>query len=245
MLDIFNRRKAILLIHGFAGGSYDYGDLSNDLQLHKNFDVYTFTLPGHDKQKITKVTNKDWIQSAEIQIEKIINNGYKTIYVIGHSMGGIIASHIASKYPEVKKLVLAAPAFKYFTFKNDKLDILQSIKKVPHLFRDYDKDIVLSRISKVPLLTVKEFINLADTHINDIKKIEIPTLILHGIKDEIVPIDSVNYVYNNISSKSVTLILLENLTHDLFINDRYEEVKKLIEDFLTCYNLCIKEKKKL
>ena len=100
MLRIMNFRKAILLIHGFAGGSYDYGDFGNDLQLYRNFDVYTFTLPGHDKPKINKVTKEDWINAAENQIEKIINNGYKKIYVIGHSMGGIIASHLASKYKE-------------------------------------------------------------------------------------------------------------------------------------------------
>ena len=245
MLNIFNTRKAILLIHGFAGGCYDYGELTNDLESYKNFDVYTFTLPGHEKLRIQKISKDDWLKSAETEIEKIINRGYKTIYVIGHSMGGIIATHIASKYPEIKKLVLAAPAFKYFTFKNNKLDIIQSIKKVPGLFRDYNTDIVLSRVLKVPISTIKEFILLAESHINDIKKIEIPTLIIHGIKDEIVGIDSVNYVYNNIASKSVTLIELNNLTHDLFINDRYEEVKEIILNFLTNYNLSIKEKKQI
>ena len=200
MLNLFNTRKAILLIHGFAGGCYDYGDFPNDLECYKNFDVYTFTLPGHDKLIINKVSKDDWLASAEKETEKLINTGYKTIYIIGHSMGGIIATHIASKYKEVKKLVLAAPAFKYFTFKNDKLDIIQSIKKVPGLFRDYNTDIVLSRVLKVPIVTIKEFINLAGSHINDIKKIEIPTLIIHGIKDEIVGIDSVNHVYDNIAS---------------------------------------------
>lgn len=107
-------RKAILLIHGFSGGNYDYGDLSNDLQLFWDFDVFTFTLPGHDKLIIKKVTKDDWIKSAEDQIEKIISHGYNKIYVIEYSMGGIIACHLASKYPEVKKLILAAPAFKYF-----------------------------------------------------------------------------------------------------------------------------------
>lgn len=245
MINIFNTRKAILLIHGFAGGSYDYGDLGNDLQLFRNFDVYTFTLPGHDKPIINKVTKEDWIKSAETQIEKIINNGYKKIYIIGHSMGGIIATHLASKYPEVKKLVLAAPAFKYFSFKDDKLDIIESLKKVPNLFKDYDKETILSRITKVPLLTIKEFMELAEEHLIDIKSIDIPTLILHGENDEIVPIDSVNYVYDNIASKSVTLIELENLNHDLFINNRYEEVKKLIVDFLISYNLTVKDKKKI
>lgn len=215
MLKLMNFRKAILLIHGFAGGSYDYGDLGNDLQLYKDFDVFTFTLPGHDKVVINNVTKEDWIKAAEVQIEKIINNGYKKIYLIGHSMGGIIASHLASKYPEVKKLILAAPAFKYFSFKDDKLDVIESIKKVPKLFKNYDSETVVSRILKVPVTTIKEFMDLAETHIDDVKKIEVPTLILHGLEDEIVPTDSVDYVYDNIKSRSVTLIELEGLTHDL------------------------------
>ena len=40
-------KKAILLILGFAGGSYDYNSLNNDLELYYSFDVFTFTLPGH------------------------------------------------------------------------------------------------------------------------------------------------------------------------------------------------------
>ena len=31
-------KKAILLIHGFAGGSYDYNSLNNDLELYNSFD---------------------------------------------------------------------------------------------------------------------------------------------------------------------------------------------------------------
>ena len=43
------RKKAILLIHGFAGGAYDYGNLPNDLEFVNNYKVFTYTLPGHDK----------------------------------------------------------------------------------------------------------------------------------------------------------------------------------------------------
>ena len=73
---------------------------------------------------------------------------------------------------------------------------------------------------------------LVEEHTNDIQKITCPTLILWGTKDEIVPKDSVNYVFDNISSKSVTLFEIKTLTHDLFINDRYEDVKKIITFFL-------------
>ena len=64
-------KKAILLIHGFAGGSYDYNSLNNDLELYNSFDVFTFTLPGHERMIIDKVTRKDWIKKAEDELEKM------------------------------------------------------------------------------------------------------------------------------------------------------------------------------
>lgn len=238
-------RKAVLLIHGFAGGSYDYKELGNDLELNRNFDVYAFTLPGHDKAFIKDITYEDWIKKAEMEIEKLISNGYRNIYVIGHSMGGVIAAHLARKYREVKKLVLAAPAFRYFEFKDDKLDIIGSIKKVPKLFKNYDSGEVLSRVFKVPIQTVNEFIKLVDEHQDDIKYVSCPTLILRGDNDDIVPEDSVRYVYDNIKSKSVALVELEGLTHDLFIEARYKVVKGTIENFLRKRQVIKKEIKKM
>ena len=73
---------------------------------------------------------------------------------------------------------------------------------------------------------------LVEEHTGDVKNITCPTLIIHGDKDDIVPKDSVLYVYNTIAAKSVTLVEIKTLTHDLFINNRYEEVKELITNFL-------------
>lgn len=238
-------KKAILLIHGFAGGNYDYNSLGNDLELYNSFDVFTFTLPGHERMIIDKVTREDWIKKAEDEIEKIINANYKEVYVIGHSMGGVIASHLASKYKEVKKLVLAAPAFHYLAFKGDKVDVIESIKKLPNLFKNYAPEEVLSRIFKIPAPTIKEFMKLVEEHTKDIKDITCPTLILHGEKDDIVPVDSVQYVYDNIKSKSVTLIELHSLTHDLFMNDRYDEVRDIIVKFFRSIPINKKVKKEL
>lgn len=225
-------RKAILLIHGFAGGNYDYNNLGNDLQLYKNFDVYTFTLPGHDKTIIKDVTREDWINSAENQIEILIKRGYKKIYVIGHSMGGVIACHIAKKYPQIKKLVLAAPAFRYFTFKDDKFDLITSLKQTPDILKDYEKDNVISRIFKLPLSTTLEFIKLIKEHDDDLKDILCPTLILWGTKDRIVPKEGAMRVYKNIKADSVTLYEIENVTHDTFKNDKYDEILEIITKFL-------------
>ena len=68
-------RKAILVIHGFGGGIYDEEYLINRLELIKNYDVYTFTLPGHDGIK-ANMTEEKWTQRAEEMIKFLIKNKY-------------------------------------------------------------------------------------------------------------------------------------------------------------------------
>ena len=65
-------KKAILLIHGFAGGSYDYNSLNNDLELYNSFDVFTFTLPGHERMIIDKVLLLMGLQGNLMKIHKIL-----------------------------------------------------------------------------------------------------------------------------------------------------------------------------
>ena len=124
------------MIHGFVGGTYDYGMLPTELELVRRFDVYTFTLPGHEKLIVKDVKHTDWIKSAEDQIELLIKNHYKTIYVIGHSMGGVIATHLAKKYKQVKKVVLVAPAFTSLASKEEG-GILSAILKLPDIIKAY------------------------------------------------------------------------------------------------------------
>ena len=55
-------RKAILIVHGFGGGTYDQEYLTNRLELIKNYDVFNFTLAGHDGLFKSNMTEQDWIK---------------------------------------------------------------------------------------------------------------------------------------------------------------------------------------
>ena len=233
---MFFHRKAILLIHGFVGGIYDYDDLPNLLEVKRNFDVYTFTLPGHEKHIVKDVKYEEWIKAADNQIKFLIEHNYKEIYLIGHSMGGVIAAHLASIYPQVKKLVLAAPAFRYFYFKDGKVNIKglnDTIKSMPEILKEEGKNKVIERIQKTPISTMIEFTKLVSKYEKDINNITCPTLIIHGINDTVVPEESTNLVFNNIKSKTNILINIKNVTHDCFTQKRKEEVKDIIINFLT------------
>ena len=232
---MFFRKKALLLVHGFVGGIYDFGNFQNELQVNKKFDVYTFTLPGHEKHIVKDVKYEDWVKESEKQIEFLLAHHYKEIYVIGHSMGGVIAAHLAAKYKEVKKLVLAAPAFRYFYFKDGKLNIKGlngTLKDMPSFIKDEGRDKVIERIQKTPIGTMLEFTKLVDKLSKDVERITCPVLTIHGLNDHVVPTEATEYVYNNVKSKTNILVNIKEVTHDCFTKKRKEKVKELITDFL-------------
>lgn len=232
------------MIHGFVGGCYDFDNFQNDLQLYKKFDVFTYTLPAHNKIIVRDVKYQQWINESTKQIEILINHGYKEIYLIGHSMGGVIAAHLASIYPQVKKLVLAAPAFRYFYFKDGKVDIKsmnETLKNITEIFKGEDSEQVISRILKTPIPTMLEFTKLV-THCQDcVKEITCPAITIHGLDDLIVPSESTEYVYNNINSKTNILLNVKGLNHECFTSKKGIIVKKNIKEFLIKNNKKKKE----
>ena len=117
-------------------------------------------------------------------------------------MGGVIASYIAGMYPQVKKIVLAAPAFGFFSFKNGALDIKgfnDSIKNLSSSLGENNMEVVTSRIIKTPINTMLEFTKLVNEYHESVKKVFCDTLIIHGTKDEIVPVDAIKYVHDNLN----------------------------------------------
>ena len=239
------RKRAVLLIHGFVGGIYDFGNLQNELQMDRRFDVFTFTLPGHEKMIVKDVKSKEWIDESEKQIESLIKNGYKRIYVVGHSMGGVIAVHLASKYHEVKKLVLAAPAFRFFCFEDGKVNLKglnNTLKSMPEVIRDEGHAKVIERIRKTPLSTMLEFTSLVSKYQDDLKRITCPVLTIHGLNDHVVPEGATDMVYDTVLSKVNILANMRGVSHDCFTQNGKEKVKDMVHEFLKHYQFRSKRK---
>lgn len=236
------KNKAILIIHGFAGGTYDEEYLANYLELNKHFDVYIFTLPGHDVKDKRKATCDEWMNESEKQLKRLIREKYKKIYLIGHSMGGVIATHLAKKYKEVKKLVLVAPAFTSLASEEEG-GLLSIILKLPDIIKAYSYNEFATRITKLPLRSEKEFFKLIDTYKNDINDITIPTMFVHGTSDQLVPFKSSEKLYKNLKVDKKIFLIINDYYHDVFKGKKVDDICFYIERFLKSRNYQIKKEK--
>lgn len=236
------KNKAILIIHGFAGGTYDEEYLANYLEYNKHFDVFIFTLPGHDVKDRRKATCEEWINESERQLKRLIRQKYKKIYLIGHSMGGVIATHLAKKYKQVKKLVLVAPAFTSLASKEEG-GVMSLILKIPDIIKAYSYNELVTRVSKLPLRSEKEFFKLIDTYKDDINGIEIPIMFVHGTNDQLVPYKSSEKIYNSLKLDKKVFLTINDYYHDVFKGEKVDKICCQIEYFLKQKNYKIKNEK--
>ena len=158
-------------------------------------------MPGHDSNLATNIKYKDWVHSAEEHLERLIKLGYREIYVVGHSMGGLLATYLAGKYKEITKVVLAAPAFQYLAPNQDN-KVFTTMKNAPNLIKTYKAKEIISRVLKVSPMMLYEFTKLVSNAQTYPDKVTIPTLIIQGNADQLVPKESSEYVFEHIKSKS-------------------------------------------
>lgn len=218
-------RKAVLIIHGFTGNLYDNEYLMNYLELDSKYDVYAKTLPGHNKGRFSKAKVDDWKDFVDGEIKELINNGYRKIYVIGHSMGGVLAAYVGSKYKEIKKIVFVNAAFDYMNLNNKKDFEGKNTPKYSYLLEK------ALRTSPFMLLEFKKMVEEGKDYLDNIT---CPALILRSTNDEIVPYNTGDLVYEKIKTpnnkKWITNII--DASHAVLRSEKKEITSEYIRKFL-------------
>ncbi len=231
--EVFDLMKGCLFIHGFTGAPYEVEPLASYIQKKTGWIVKVPTLPGHGVNLSLKGhTYKEWIAYAEQELLSLMEE-VDEVYVIGFSMGGIIASYLAANY-KVKKLVLLSAAAYYVNPRQIVVDLKEMIKdlmngniKDNELFNRYKQ-----KVFQTPLSSTIEFQKLVKNIKPYLQQLNMPVLIIQGECDGIVPVKSAYYLYNNIPSKDKKLYLLPCSKHHVCHGDDYEDLKNYVEEFL-------------
>lgn len=101
-------QRALLMIHGFASSPAVYRFMVPKLT---GYDAIVCPkLPGHGShiEAFAKTQAQDWCTAVETACESLLQQ-YEHVDVLGLSLGGLLACHIATQYP-IHHLYLLAPA---------------------------------------------------------------------------------------------------------------------------------------
>ena len=248
-----NAEQTILFIHGWPL-NHNMWEYEVEYLIEIGYRVVTIDLRGYG-QSDRPTDGYDYDTMAS-DIKGIIDAlQLKNITLVGHSMGAAIAIRYISKYKanSVSRLVLlsaAAPSAvqtKEFEFGlvedtlddyieqiyNDRPQFITTIKNL-FFFRyttpEFDKWFEDLCLKASGWATAKSLIALRDERLfDDLKAINIPTLILHGVHDKVCPFDLATYLNKNI--KDSYLIPLKESGHAAFFEQK-DEVSDAIDKFI-------------
>jgi carboxylesterase len=228
-------KTTCVLIHGFTGGPYEIEPLAEELR-KQGYEVEIPILAGHGmgRQHMAGVTYQDWIDSVDRICQKAfayshMGEGHQRI-LIGFSMGGWIAAHLANKY-EANRLVMISPPYVYPNPKQVIVDgfrfILGRNPGARRYFAQYNRKIRLT-----PLRSVLELKRLVTYCSPCLPEIQIPTLVLQGELDHVVCPHGATLLYKRIGSPHKEIGYFPKSRHFLCLDEEKEEVIERIVRFL-------------
>jgi len=252
-------KKVLVIQHGFGEHSGRYQNLLAALE-NEGTAVYALDARGHGKTPGKRGHIDDfelYASDLAVLIQKARSENAGTpLFLIGHSMGGLIAVLAALK-PEVAKelkgLMVSSGAFK------PALDTVQSIKKsigtvlarfapaatVPAgldvKLISRDEAVVQAYVNdplvhgKVSLKMGVELFATGDRLINEASRITLPILVFHGDADGIATVEGSKKFFQAISSQDKTIKIYPGFYHET-MNEPFADRQKVLADVVGWIN---------
>ena len=218
------KRPIIIFLHGF--GRKRTGELEAFQKAFEN--DYDILMPELFDPEDPKDSNGIlWANRALHVVEKELLKQRKVI-LGGFSMGGVIASWIATLLP-VEKLILTAPAFDLINLKNTGNILASLITHFTHL----DSPQEIANFNGLPANFFQTLIDVVVQFRPYASRISCPVLLIHGSQDGIVSPQSSKIAFSRMPSKQKQMFIIENGHHVLFEDEGVcPEVLALIRLYL-------------
>ena len=222
----------VLLLHGLfehKGRHRINGEWFENL----NIESHLINLPGHGDNVQNRGDLVSWEENNEAVIEgfKSIENKEKRI-LFGHSYGGLVATYaVLKQLIEPDYLILTAPLFEdnYPKFIRNLSGTMAKVapklrapSPVTRKNLSTDKSVSEDYFNDPSVFRSLTFrfgnaITEAQTYVNNnIEKLEIPTIVLHGKGDVLVPISGCEKISR---LNNVTFVEVDNSKHEILNQD--------------------------
>lgn len=229
--------KAVVVIaHGGGEHSGRYAHVGEHL-VNAGYAVYALDHRGHGKSH-GKGANIEGIELVVADLDGFVSlvadrHAGLPVYLLGHSMGGAIALSYAIRHQDrLAGLLLSGAAADVAAL--NKVELVASrvlsriapgvgvfgvassqVSRDPETVRAYDADPLVHH-GKLPARTVGELVSSGLRFPEEVRRINIPLLVMHGTADELTPPAGSEMVHERASSADKTLKLYDDLYHEIF-----------------------------
>jgi acylglycerol lipase len=244
-------RSALVIVHGLKDHGSRYADVAERLALEGHA-VYVFDLRGHGLsagERVYVESFDDYVDdlAAYVAYARGREPGVP-LFVLGHSMGGAIATTYAlTRRPAPDGLLLsgAALAADVSWFKAAgtsataalaphagvfQLD-LHEFSRDPKVIQDGERDPLVYQ-DAAPARTAKELLGAIDRLNEGFERLTLPLLVLHGDGDRVTLPEGSRELYRRAKSADKTLVIYPRLWHDLLHEPERERVFADIRQWL-------------
>ena len=181
---------------------------------------------------------EDWLKDALIAYASL-ERSCDQVAVVGHSMGALVAAQIAMQKP-VSSLVLVAPALKFASPLAPFVGLLQSVVKDfkgdgssildPTLRAEAEAQNITYQ--QFPTAAFGELYKMAGVTTKILGNISAPTLILHSLKDTVIPPGAADLALEKIASTTKRIRWLQNCNHEVFWDAERDTICEEITKFI-------------
>lgn len=222
--------RGALVLHGFTGCPQSMRPLAEAFA-KAGFTVELPRLPGHGTAVEDMVNYRwsDWTEAADAAWRELAART-DSVVVAGLSMGGSLTLWLASRYPQIRGIVLVNPAAEAddFTAFVDGANavIAGGGEYLPAVAGDVAnpdaKEVGYDRSPAAGLVSLVEAIRDLKPHLHEIK---IPALLLHSPQDHVIPPGSSALLRTQLGG-SVEYVPLERSFHVATIDYDKDEINR-------------------
>lgn len=253
------RRIGCLMLHGFLGSPGSSRPMAEFLAGH-GITMHCPLLPGHGHypDKLYKVSHKAWLAEAEEGLENL-RQLCDEVFIMGHSMGTVLGACLASKYDDIRGMVMLTPLYDIPDYRLRLMRFLRYVMPwyYPHKSRslqdlvrqrvldfdptfDFDDPAQRARlpeISRLPTSGLAEMVKMVKMGQKLWSRLTLPTLIFQGGDDPAVPSGTIRKIYDLLPSKHKRLQAFPEAGHELMrpFEPVHTKVWQMIHDFFVDY----------
>jgi len=232
-------RAVALCLHGLTGTPYEVRTVGEALSAAGVRAVGPW-MYGHDRSpgELARVRSEAWVEDARSRLREL-QAEHETVYVVGLSMGGLVALLLASEEPVAAAVSIGTPLalpqplplvlplarfVKPFVEKKAGSDIRDPAARARH-----------PSMPVMPLASVHQLVRLQRRVRAALPRVRVPLLVAHGAHDGTANPEDADRIVSAVGSSQRRRLMLEDSGHVVPVDHDGPALAREVVDFLALH----------